>query len=232
MRTAPDLQLTGTHPRGGRTRDESRDAAILQAAGDLLAEVGYEHLTMDAVAARAGAGKATLYRRWPSKSELIADAVASCTLPAAEPAELPDTGSLRSDLLAAAAARRGGVDTRQLRIMGGLLAAVPHDPALAAIVGRRFVAPQRALLARLFSRAVERGEIPAGRDVDVLAKIAPAMVFHRVMVEGLRVDDAFIHELVDQVIVPLATAPLPGGAAQNRPAAASAARVVDSDGNR
>ena len=92
--------------------------------------------------------------------------------------------------------------------MGGLLAAVPHDPALAAIVAQRFLAPQRRLLARVFTQAVERGEVPAGRDVDVLAKVAPAIVFHRVMVEGGRVDDAFVLELIDQIIVPLATAPL------------------------
>lgn len=202
-------QLRVPRPRGGRTRDESRDAAILQAAGDLLAEVGYEHLTMDAVAARAGAGKATLYRRWPSKSELIADAVASCARASQDLADLPDTGSLRGDLLAVAAARRSHTDTRELRIMGGLLAAVPHDPALAAIVGQRSLAPQRRLFAALFARAVTRGEIPAGRDVDVLAKVGPALVFHRVMVEGARIDDAFVLELIDQIIVPLATAPVP-----------------------
>jgi len=201
-------QLRVPRPRGGRTRDESRDAAILQAAGDLLAEVGYEHLTMDAVAARAGAGKATLYRRWPSKSELIADAVASCAPTSGDAEALPDTGSLRGDLLALAAGRRAHADTRELRIMVGLLAAVPHDPALAAIVAQRFLAPQRRLLARVFTQAVERGEVPAGRDVDVLAKVAPAIVFHRVMVEGGRVDDAFVLELIDQIIVPLATAPL------------------------
>jgi AcrR family transcriptional regulator len=201
-------QLRVPRQRGGRTRDESRDAAILQAAGDLLAEVGYEHLTMDAVAARAGAGKATLYRRWPSKSELIADAVASCTPASGDGDALPDTGSLRGDLLALAVGRRAHADTRELRIMGGLLAAVPHDPALAAIVAQRFLAPQRRLLARVFTQAVERGEVPAGRDVDVLAKVAPAMVFHRVMVEGGRVDDAFVLELIDQIIVPLATAPV------------------------
>src|ERR1700712_1282335 len=83
----------------GRKRDHSRDAEILQAALDVLAETGYDGMTIDMVAARAQAGKATLYRRWPSKAELVLDAVACMKQSDLHPDELPDTGTLRGDLL-------------------------------------------------------------------------------------------------------------------------------------
>src|ERR1700726_2599355 len=79
----------------GRRRDESRDPEILRAALDVLAETGYERMTMDAVAARARTGKATIYRRWASKAQLVVDAVASTGHTGIAAADLPDTGSLR-----------------------------------------------------------------------------------------------------------------------------------------
>src|SRR3954447_6644599 len=81
----------------GRPRDESRDAVILAATLEVLADVGYDRLTMDAVAARAKASKATLYRRWTNKVTLVIEALQH----AKSPTDVPDTGSLREDLLAA-----------------------------------------------------------------------------------------------------------------------------------
>src|SRR5689334_11946810 len=91
----------------GRSRDDSRDPQILQATAQLLAEVGYDRLTMDAVAARAHAGKATLYRRWSSKGELVVDAL-GCAAHGETPEAAPDTGSLRGDLEALVKARDVG----------------------------------------------------------------------------------------------------------------------------
>src|SRR5579863_5183615 len=95
---APDTELAEVVPRGGRPRDDAREQAILDAAIDLLAEVGYEAMSIEAVAVRAKSSKATIYRRWPGKAELVADAIRRRTEPTL--ADLPDTGSLRGDLLA------------------------------------------------------------------------------------------------------------------------------------
>ncbi len=84
----------------GRPLDASRDSDILEAALDVLAEEGYDGMTIDMVAARAKAGKATLYRRWPSKTELVLDAVACMKTTNIDYADLPDTGTLRGDLVA------------------------------------------------------------------------------------------------------------------------------------
>src|ERR1700712_4178711 len=97
--------------RPGRRRDESKDDAILDATRELLAERGYDGMTMDAVADRAGAGKATVYRRWPSKVQLTVDAVVCAKGVPMAVDEIPDTGSLRGDLMSVRFARPAGHDT-------------------------------------------------------------------------------------------------------------------------
>ena len=87
-------------PKLGRKRDHTRDPEILDAALEVLAETGYDGMTIDMVAARAKAGKATLYRRWSSKGELVIDAVACMKKGDLDYSQLPDTGTLRGDLIA------------------------------------------------------------------------------------------------------------------------------------
>ena len=196
--------------RLGRRRDESRDPEILRAALEVLAETGYERMTMDAVAARAKAGKATLYRRWPSKAQLVVDAIAASA--GADERPLPaDTGSLHGDLLALAAGESGAADARQTQLTTGLISVLPLDPDLAAIVRERLVEPRRQKLRALFERGVARGEIPPERDLDTLSLVAPAMVFHRLVIMNEPVDPAFVALLLERVVLPLATAPIPPG---------------------
>lgn len=194
--------------RRGRSRDDSRDPEILRAAAELLGEVGYDRLTMDAVATMARAGKATLYRRWQSKAELVVDAVI-CTADRPE-VVLPDTGSLAGDLRALAAAGAKEPDEMRNRIMAGLVTALPQHPDLAAVVRDRLTTPRLALMRGVFEQAVDRGEIPPDRDLDMLARVGPAMVFHRVMIMTEPVDETFIARLIDEVILPLALAPRRG----------------------
>lgn len=196
--------LPNAHRRG-RARDDSRDPEILRVAAELLGEVGYDRLTMEAVATQARAGKATLYRRWPSKAELVVDAVI-CTADRPE-LVLPDTGSLAGDLRALAAASAKEPDEMRNRVMAGLVTALPQHPDLAAVVRERLTTPRLALLRTVFERAAERGEIPPDRDLDMLARVGPAMVFHRLMIMAEPVDEAFIARLTDEVILPLALAP-------------------------
>jgi AcrR family transcriptional regulator len=189
----------------GRRRDESRDPEILRAVLDVLTETGYERMTMDAVAAKAKTGKATIYRRWASKAQLVVDAIASAGQIGITTANFPDTGSLRGDLLALAATGSRKENSKTLQMMAGLISALPHHPDLAAIVQDQLVAPRIALMRDLLERAEARGEIAPGRNLDTLALVAPAMTVYRFMIVNKPVDRAFFAVLVDEILLPMVT---------------------------
>ena len=189
--------------RPGRRRDGSKDDAILVATRELLAERGYEGMTMDAVADRAGAGKATVYRRWPSKVQLTVDAVVCMRGVAPTIDQIPDTGSLRSDLLAV---RFGGKPrTDDSELMSGLMSAVKENPEVAAVFHEQFVRSRVGLMRGLLERAQARGELRPDIDLEMVAAVAPAMIAYRKMVAGQRIDDEFVVQMIDTVILPLAT---------------------------
>ena len=188
--------------RPGRRRDESRDDAILEATRQLLAERGYEGTTMDAVAERACAGKATVYRRWPSKVQLIVDSLLCDASQITTLADVPDTGSLRGDLLAVSTVRRRS-DTDD--VMAGLMRVVSAEPDVAAVFKEQFVRARVALMRGLLERAQERGEVPRDLDLDMVAAVAPAMITYHKTVEGKHPDEEFVTRMVDSVILPLAT---------------------------
>ena len=199
--------------RPGRRRDESRDDAILEATRELLAERGYEGTTMDAVAERACAGKATVYRRWPSKVQLIVDSLLCGASQITTLDDVPDTGSLRGDLLAVSTVRRRS-DTDDL--MAGLMRVVSAEPDLAAVFKEQFVRARVALMRGLLVRAQERGEVSRDLDLDMVAAVAPAMISYHKTVEGKHPDEEFVTRMVDSVLLPLATgraAPVPAGPA-------------------
>lgn len=192
--------MSGQHRRPGRKRDASRDGAILQATVALLAETGYERMTTDMVAARAGASKATMYRRWPSKAELVVEAVESLR---DEPiATVPDTGTLRGDLAALIHTFDSPSDARKFQIVAGLLSTLPRDPDLARVVQRRIVQPATAVMRLLLQRARQRGEIDSARDLDTLALVLPAMTAYRLIVLGEQVDQHFLTSVIDEVLIP------------------------------
>ncbi len=188
--------------RPGRRRDDSKDDAILDATRELLVERGFENMTMDAVAERAGAGKATVYRRWPSKVQLTVDAIVCHRQVVTTVDDVPDTGSLRGDLLSIHQ-EKTRVDTDGL--MSGLSAIVRADPQVAAVFQQKFVAARTGLMRGLLERARLRGEIPADRDLDMIATVGPAMLAYRKVITGGSVDQAFLLRLVDDVLIPLAT---------------------------
>jgi AcrR family transcriptional regulator len=206
----------------GRKRDDSLDRHILEAAIEVLARDGYEHMTMDSVAAAARAGKGAIYRRWPSKAQLVVDAIAHTG--AVEVPVPADTGSLRGDLHALLDGRPKPADARMLKVMAGLVAALPLHPDLAAIARERLVEPRRLVQRALFERAVARGEIPPGRDLDALSCVMPALVFHRQMVLGEPVDQTFLSHLIDQILLPLATVAVPDTPTPAPPAPAASSR--------
>ena len=183
-----------------------REQEILQATLDVLAEVGYDRLTMDAVASAAKASKATLYRRWSSKAALVIDAI----LAQKGPTRAPDTGSLRADLLEMHCGQGGVTDERAMGVLASLITAVNKDPEFATAFRRDFIGPKVTIGRAAFERARDRGEIDADVDIDLVAPALAGMVLHRTFVLGEPPTESTIAALVDQIILP-ACGVRPGG---------------------
>lgn len=190
----------------GRPRDETRDAAILAATIAVLQDVGYDRLTIDAVASKAKASKATVYRRWPNKAALVVDAMASLKPvpePGAEPPCLfPDTGSLRGDLLAGLAAMSDKLSTDEGKLMLAVMTAQSRDPELAAAM--RDSATEKARSCEtVVDRAVRRGELTSSVSATAFAEVIPAVMYNRLLVTGLPLDQEFITHVVDDIALRL-----------------------------
>jgi AcrR family transcriptional regulator len=182
-----------------RIADE-REAEVLDAAVRVLAEVGYDRLTMDLVATEAHASKATLYRHWSTKAELVVDAISRAK---GLPQEPPNTGSLRGDLTATWCDHKGK-HTLPVSVMSSLMTAMHADDELAATFRERFLEPRRAAWRVVGERARERGEIADGVDLDLVLALLPALCSHFGVVLGQQLDDAFVQRLIDEVVFPVA----------------------------
>jgi AcrR family transcriptional regulator len=172
------VSTTNVDPRVARTR-----ATVLGAAIDLLAERGYSGFSVEGVVERTGVAKTTLYRHWPTRNDLLAAAIAKLDgagLDGAGP--LPDTGSVRQDLLDLQALRvRAARTTQWERCMPALVEAAAHHPELAEIVAR-LTGQILAQIETLLARGVERGELRQGLDLQLAASalIGP-IVFRRLL---------------------------------------------------
>ena len=173
--------------------------AILGAAAELLLEHGLNAISMDAVAERAGASKATIYRWWPSKQLLALDALFGEWEPG--PPERHDTGSLAGDLLALI---RPWV--RQLarkpygQVIAALIAKAQGDPEFAEEYRARFVQPRRDRARVIFARAIERGEIPPNTDIEVALDLLYGPIYHRMLHGHAPLTDRFARSVVDHVV--------------------------------
>ncbi|GIF01323.1 TetR-like C-terminal domain-containing protein [Paractinoplanes rishiriensis] len=192
----------------GPARDETRNARIIEAVLDLIVESGYADLTMGAVAARAGVAKATVYRRWASREDLVADALESLLLPAVR-AEVTAAGTLREDFVATLADSSGCLQPGWRRFSAVLAAATASHPQITDILRERFIAGQREGIASCLRRAQERGELSAER-VELLlapgrleiAAVVGVLVLQEDLL-GAVLDVEGIARLVDQVLLPL-----------------------------
>lgn len=185
------------HRPPGRPRSTEADRAILRAAVDLLADEGYGGVTMEGVAARAGVGKATVYRRWPCKSALVVDAVTACRESGIHP---PDTGSARADLLVFVRGFLNHLRTSDAgRVMPALVAELSRSPELAQAFREGFVQPRRAKVLEAVRRGVDRGEVRAGVDPELVADGVVAVLLHRFLVTGMEIDDDLPERLVDML---------------------------------
>jgi AcrR family transcriptional regulator len=191
-------------PRLGRKRDHTRDPEILEAALDVLAETGYDGMTIDMVAARAKAGKATLYRRWASKPELVLDAVACMKSKDVDLDSPPDTGTLRGDLVAMVKSPTLHESERKLKVMAGIVSMIARDPELAVAAREALVEPRARANRIIFQRAIDRGEISADCDIETLCTIGPAMVAYRTLMLRQPVDRDFMIRSIDTIILPAA----------------------------
>ena len=188
----------GTGAPRGRPRSQEADLAILTAAVDLLAERGLAAMSIEEVAARAGVGKTTIYRRWPSKGLLALDAfVASFR----EEQPLPDTGTLRGDLLSALHAWvRAVTQTAMGPMLTGLIAEAQHDPELRGAWRDRVLEPLRTQHRIMLDRAIARGEIAPSVDRDVVLDLFFGAAEHRLLLGHLPITDEFIAEVVDTIL--------------------------------
>jgi AcrR family transcriptional regulator len=177
-----------------------REREIIDATLAILAEVGYDRLTMDAVASRAKASKATLYRRWSSKANLVIDALSHMK----GPHELPDTGSLRGDLRAAFCGMGGLNDPEMIAVFSSVLTAIARDPEFAEHFRTHFIEEKVEGSRSIWQRARERGELRPDADLDLLSPALAGIVLHRVFVLGQLPDEDLITRVIDQIILPAA----------------------------
>jgi AcrR family transcriptional regulator len=198
--SSPDGDRAG---RGGRPRDPSRDGAIRTAILQVLAESGYAGLTMDAVAAAAGVGKATIYRRWRTKSDLVADAVAELS---SMSIEAPETGSLEGDLRVLLHWLVDAVNGPLGAATLSLLSALPHEPALRAAFNTGPMGVWSATFRTVWERAEARGEVHQPIAGTAVSSTASAPILQRWLFSGQPVPKAFADELLADVVLPLITA--------------------------
>ena len=178
-----------------------REQEILTATLDVLADVGYDRLTMDAVATRARASKATLYRRWNGKVSLVIEALLSQK----SPALAADTGTLRGDLIETFCGMGGLTDERQMSILGAVITAIARDADFAEAWRTEFIAPKVAIGRAIYERAQARGEVREDIDLDLLAPALPGIILHRLFLMGQPPTEEVITQVIDQVIIPAAT---------------------------
>ena len=181
--------------------DPEREQAILGATLEVLAETGYEALRMDAVAARAKASKATLYRHWPGKPDLVVAAF-KC-YKQEDLAEGADTGSLRGDILATLHGVRDIMTGPAGQMMTGVMVAMQKDEELARIVRESMLEDKDGVTRQMLDRAIERGELPPDTDPDLFPDVAPAMLFMRIFVNALPADDDYLVRMTDDILIPL-----------------------------
>jgi AcrR family transcriptional regulator len=194
----PEAEHASGSRRPGRPRDARHDQAILDSTLEILREQGYGALTIDGVAARAGVGRPTIYRRWPSKPALVVAALVDSSRIA-----IPeiDTGTLRGDLLTV---QRHQVELmnrpENRRVTAGLIADLTADPLLAESYVQQYLEPRRAAVWRVLQRGVDRGELDAGADFALIYELLIGALFIRSVVWGQPLGPDVVENTVDVIV--------------------------------
>ena len=197
-------QVGGRTPRPagpGRPRDSSRDVLILEVTLAVLAESGYAGLTVDKVAGRVGAARATIYRRWPTKVDLVLDAVRRLSQGDVGLHDLPDTGSLREDMVAMVLPQSEAEQHYRMRVLAGVASlSLTVEPRLATAAAGAGIGPWVSAIELLLQRAVDRGEYPPA-DVTALAQVLPMLCLARAVTQE-PITREFSLALIDGVVLP------------------------------
>jgi len=205
--------VTPAQPAVRRRRGVALEDAIRAATYAELVEVGYTALTVEGVSARARTGKASIYRRWPTKQELVLDSL--CASLPEPPAFVDAVHTVAEDVTTADALRDLArcivaiADSPVGDVIRAVKCEMATDPELARTVDERFQAPRRAALLRLLERGVVRGEVRPGAVSDLVADVLPALLVHRVIMQGEQITAELAIAIVDQVLLPLIEARLP-----------------------
>jgi AcrR family transcriptional regulator len=181
----------------GRPRSEQARVAILRSALHLLGENGFSDLTIESVASHANVGKATVYRWWPNKAALIADAFASSTT---RKLHFPDTGSLRSDMSQQMRQVVKVFRSRRGRIVSAILAGGQSDRDLIAAFRERFLWPRRREAYATLRRGIQRGELPKNVDMDLLLDSLYGPIYMRFLIRHIKLTADFVDHLCEMVL--------------------------------
>jgi AcrR family transcriptional regulator len=189
-------RATAATSSGTRRRSRRAESAILEATLALLAEVGFSRLTVDGIAARAGVGKATIYRHWTSKADLVVDAFRTFI----PPVPAPEGDGFREDLLAFLRFLVEGLTRSPLAgILPSLVEAAERDPELERLFSE-FGQERRAVLRGVFERAAARGELREGLDLDVALELVVSPIFARRLVFRRPPTPAYVEQIVDELL--------------------------------
>jgi AcrR family transcriptional regulator len=191
-----------TDPVVGRRRGQALEQAIFAATLDQLIASGYARLSMEAVAAAAQTGKASLYRRWDSKEQLVLDALRATLPPADAP---PDTGSLRADLLVVLNRLREAMASRPGCAARAVISELDHERAAAfmGLVHQQILEPAHLLLLQVVRAAAERGEVRLEAATPMVLDVVPAMMMYRAKTRQGRFTELEAQALVDEVLLPV-----------------------------
>lgn len=197
-----------TVPAPQRRRGAALEDAILAAAFAELTDAGYAAFSVEGVATRARTGKASIYRRWPTKQELVMDALLA-ELPEPEDCGLSPAPMLDDSVTTVEALHRVGTAIANILTSpaGSAMRAIKFeavsDPELAALVDERFQAPRRAAMLGLLERGIARGEVRPDAATQIVADVLPAVLMHRVILQREPIAEADVHEVIERVMIPL-----------------------------
>lgn len=190
------------HRAPGRPRSSKADQAIMTATVDLLLEAGYRGVTIEGVASRAGVAKTTIYRRWPSKAEMVVDAVKQL---AQKTRVLADTGA-REGVARALIAMVSGINrTHMAEVMASLSIEMAHDAELAKAVRRGMVEPRRKAVHALLQRGIETGEVRPDIDFDVVSEMLGGPMLYRVLFTHEPIDEQLVRRIVQTLMQGIGT---------------------------
>ncbi len=189
-----------------RKRGEALEDAIIEGAYAELSEVGYARFSIEGVAARAQTGKASIYRRWPSKQDLLLD-VLCARLPGPQQCglqpELDETVTTADALRQMARSISHVLDSPAGDAMRAVKCEAVTDPRLALAIDERFQAPRRTAILDLLRRGVARGEVRPGAACELVADVLPAVLMHRIILQRKPLTEEDLRDVIEQVLIPL-----------------------------